>query len=356
MVATHLGQVTVRLPRFRCPGCDAIEAGVGWPSHCRSTPEFDQLQAHFSALMPYRVAADLLKQVFPIDAGKDPETVRRHTLKISATLRIDAETRPEMAAAAVAVTLDSTFIRSCEDGERHLEVRVGNAETETGGRQAFGAVAKTDADVKVLICQSLDAVGRTKDTVLTAFTDGCAGLRRILADAGITELPILDWFHDICRQSGLPASAERQTCRGYRACGRARPGIGTAGSLCQSLGTAAFRGPATAHRDCRALIAQPSVLLMDEPMAALDKSLREDLQIELKSLQRRLGVTILYITHDQREAMALADHMAVLNAGRIEQTDAPQKLFSTPQTSFVALFVGDATIFRGAPVADHAGQ
>jgi hypothetical protein len=120
VVATHLGQVTVRLPRFRCPGCDAIEAGVGWPSHCRSTPEFDQLQAHFSALMPYRVAAGLLKQVFPIDAGKDPETMRRHTLKIRATLRIDAVTRPEMAAAAIAVTLDSTFIRSCEDGERHL--------------------------------------------------------------------------------------------------------------------------------------------------------------------------------------------------------------------------------------------
>ena len=152
VVATHLGQVTVRLPRFRCTGCDAIEAGVGWPSNCRSTPEFDQLQAHFSALMPYRVAADRLKQVFPIDAGKDPETVRRHTLKIGATLRIDAVTRPEMAAAAVAVTLDSTFIRSCEDGERHLEVRVGNVETEAGGRQAFGAIAKTDTDVKVLIC------------------------------------------------------------------------------------------------------------------------------------------------------------------------------------------------------------
>jgi hypothetical protein len=191
VVATHLGQVTVRLPRFRCPGCNAIEAGVGWPSHCRSTPEFDQLQAHFSALMPYRMAADLLKQVFPIDAGKDPETVRRHTLKIGATLRIAAITRPEMAAAAVAVTLDSTFIRSCEDGER----------------QAFGAVAKTDTDVKVLICQSLDAVGRTKDTVLTAFTDGCAGLRRILADAGITELPILDWFHIGMRLQHLEQTA-----------------------------------------------------------------------------------------------------------------------------------------------------
>src|SRR6058998_1953277 len=60
-VATHLGQVMVRLPRFRCAGCGAIEAGIGWPSHCRSTPELDQLQAHFSALMTYRVAAERLK-------------------------------------------------------------------------------------------------------------------------------------------------------------------------------------------------------------------------------------------------------------------------------------------------------
>jgi hypothetical protein len=206
-VATHFGQVTVRLARFRCTGCGAIEAGTGWPSHCRSTPEFDQLQAHFSALVPYRVAADVLKQVFPIDAGKDPETMRRHTLKIGATLRIDAVTKPEMAAAAVGVTLDSTFIRSCGDGERHLEVRVGNVETKTGGRQVFGAVAKTDTDVKILICQSLDAVGRTKDTVLTAFTDGCAGLRRILVDAGITELPILDWFHIGMRLQHLKQTA-----------------------------------------------------------------------------------------------------------------------------------------------------
>ena len=206
-VATHFGQVTVRLPRFRCATCGAIEAGTGWPSHCRSTPEFDQLQAHFSALMPYRVAADVLKQVFPIDAGKDPETVRRHTLKIGATLRSDAVAKPEMAAAAVAVTLDSTFIRSCEDGERHLEVRVGNVETETGGRQVFGAVAKTDTDVKVLIRQSLDAVGRTKDTVLTAFTDGCSGLRRVLADAGVPELPILDWFHIGMRLQHLKQTA-----------------------------------------------------------------------------------------------------------------------------------------------------
>jgi hypothetical protein len=206
-VATHLGQVTVRLPRFRCAGCGAIEAGTGWPPHCRSTPELDQLQAHFSALMPYRVAADVLKQVFPVDAGKDPETVRRHTLKIGETLRNEALAKPETAVAAIAVTLDSTFIRSCEDGERHLEVRVGNVETATGGRQVFGAVAKTDTDIEVLICQSLDAVGRTQDTVLTAFTDGCSGLRRILADAGISELPILDWFHIGMRLQHLKQTA-----------------------------------------------------------------------------------------------------------------------------------------------------
>ena len=140
--------------------------------------------------------------------------MRRHTLKIGATLRIATVARPEMTAAAVAVTCGlSTFIRRCEDGERHLEVRVGNVETETGGRQAFGAVVKTDTDVKVLICHSLDAVGRTKDTVLTAFTDGCAGLRRTVADAGITELPILDWFHhSACGSNTL--SKQRRPNRG----------------------------------------------------------------------------------------------------------------------------------------------
>jgi ABC-type Fe3+/spermidine/putrescine transport system ATPase subunit len=102
----------------------------------------------------------------------------------------------------------------------------------------------------------------------------------------------------------------------------------------------------------RALASQPSVLLMDEPMAALDKALREDLQVELKTLQRKLGATVLYITHDQREAMALADRMAVLNAGRLEQIDSPERLFSHPETSFVARFVGGAAIFDGVPVVE----
>jgi ABC-type Fe3+/spermidine/putrescine transport system ATPase subunit len=117
------------------------------------------------------------------------------------------------------------------------------------------------------------------------------------------------------------------------------------------LDLATIRRATTAHCH-RALIAQPSVLLMDEPMGALDKTLRDDLQVEIKSLQRRIGATVLYITHDQREAMALADRMAVLNAGRVEQIDAPERLFAAPRTSFV----GGAAIFRGAPTADSSGR
>ena len=73
-------------------------------------------------------------------------------------------------------------------------MRVGNVETASGGRQVFGAVAKADTDIRAVIRRSLDAVGRTEGTALTAFTDGCPGLRRILADAGVTTLPMLDWF------------------------------------------------------------------------------------------------------------------------------------------------------------------
>jgi hypothetical protein len=194
-VATLFGQVTMKLPRFRCSRCGGIETGISWPSHCRSTPELDRLRAHLSALMTYRVAADLLEQMYPIDAGTDPETLRRHTLSVGETLAERAVIPPETAAPAITVTLDSTFIRSCEGGGRHLEVRVGNVETRSGGRQVFGAVAKADTDIEVLIRRSLDAIGRTEGTELTAFTDGCPGLRRILVDAGVAETPILDWFH-----------------------------------------------------------------------------------------------------------------------------------------------------------------
>ena len=194
-VATLFGTVAVRLPRFRCAGCGRTETCISWPSHCRSTPELDQLRAHLSALMPFRVAAGVLAYLLPVEAGKSPETFRGHTLKVGEQLRDAPAVKPAAAASAITITVDSTFIRGCHDGERHLEVRVGNVETSDGGRQVFGAVARTDTDIAVLIRRSLETVGRIDDTKLTAFTDGCPGLRSILADAGVTKPPILDWFH-----------------------------------------------------------------------------------------------------------------------------------------------------------------
>ena len=211
-VATPFGEVTVRLPRFLCPGCGRGETGISWPTHCRSTPELDRLQAHLSALMTYRVAAGVLAHLLPVAAGTSHETLRGHTLKAGERLRDAATVRPPPPASAITLSLDSTFIRSCQEGERHLEVRVGNAETSDGGRQVFGAVAKSGTDIAALIRRTLDTVGRTGDTELTAFTDGCPGLRAILADAGVTGRPILDWFHISMRlqhaeqaAAGLPA-------------------------------------------------------------------------------------------------------------------------------------------------------
>lgn len=208
-IATLFGGVTVRLPRFRCPGCDRNEAGAGWPPHCRSTPELDQLQAHFSALMSYRVAAGVLQHLLPVDCGRSPETLRGHTLKAGERL-LDADPGPVKPAAPVQAidgVLDSTFIRSREKGERHLEVRAGSVETGRGGRRFFGAVAKAGSDIAALIRRSLEAIGRTSDTEVTAFTDGCSGLRSVLADAGVAKPPILDWFHIAMRLQHVKQAA-----------------------------------------------------------------------------------------------------------------------------------------------------
>ena len=194
-IATLFGEVTVRLPRFLCAACNRSETGINWPLHCRSTPELHQLQAHLSALMTYRVAAGVLQHLLPVTAGRSPETLRSHTLRIGEQLSAAAASRPIAIAAAITVSVDSTFIRSREDGERHLEVRVGNVETAGGGRQVFGAVAKAETDISALIRRNLAVVGRTDATVVTAFTDGCPGLRSVLVDAGVTTPPILDWFH-----------------------------------------------------------------------------------------------------------------------------------------------------------------
>jgi hypothetical protein len=150
----------------------------------------------------------MLVQMLPLDAGKSHETLRRHTLRTGEELRNSATPRLETAASAIDTSLDSTFIRSCEDGERHLEVMVGNVETAAGGRRVFGAVTRSDTDIREQIRESLDALGRTADTVLTGFTDGCSGLRRILADVGVTETPILDWFHIAMRLRHLKQIAD----------------------------------------------------------------------------------------------------------------------------------------------------
>jgi spermidine/putrescine transport system ATP-binding protein len=90
----------------------------------------------------------------------------------------------------------------------------------------------------------------------------------------------------------------------------------------------------------RALVLNPAVLLLDEPLGALDAKLRKTLQLELKALQQEVGITFLYVTHDQEEALTMSDRLAVMNAGRIEQFGAPQEVYEDPQTLFVADFLG----------------
>ena len=107
-IATLFGEVTVRLPRFQCPACDRTETGLCWPSRCRSTPELDLLQAHLSALMTYRVAAGVLQHLLPIDAGRSPETLRHHTLRIGEQLGTATADQP-ITAAAAAITVSVDF-------------------------------------------------------------------------------------------------------------------------------------------------------------------------------------------------------------------------------------------------------
>jgi putative spermidine/putrescine transport system ATP-binding protein len=97
----------------------------------------------------------------------------------------------------------------------------------------------------------------------------------------------------------------------------------------------------------RALISQPQVLLLDEPLGALDLKLREQMQSELKALQRRLGITFLFITHDQHEALSMSDRIGVFNRGRLEQVGTPHEVYNTPATRFVARFVGAANVLDG---------
>jgi spermidine/putrescine transport system ATP-binding protein len=103
----------------------------------------------------------------------------------------------------------------------------------------------------------------------------------------------------------------------------------------------------------RSIIAEPRLLLLDEPLAALDRKMRGHLQIELKALQRRLGIAFVYVTHDQEEAFALSDIVVVMNRGRIAQKADPETVYTRPADSFVADFIGNSTLVEGRILARH---
>ena len=106
----------------------------------------------------------------------------------------------------------------------------------------------------------------------------------------------------------------------------------------------------------RALVNRPRVLLLDEPLGALDLKLREEMQIELKAIQQQVGITFIYVTHDQEEALTMSDRLAVFNKGRIEQVGTPADVYEHPATRFVAGFVGTSNLLRGEVAASIVGQ
>jgi putative spermidine/putrescine transport system ATP-binding protein len=105
----------------------------------------------------------------------------------------------------------------------------------------------------------------------------------------------------------------------------------------------------------RALVTNPTVLLLDEPLAALDAKLREAMQVELRQLQRRVGITTIFVTHDQHEALAMADHVAVMRGGRVEQFATPSAIYENPETPFVAEFIGQMNRLSGELIGTENG-
>ena len=102
----------------------------------------------------------------------------------------------------------------------------------------------------------------------------------------------------------------------------------------------------------RALVNEPKVLLLDEPLGALDLKLRQEMQIELKRMQQKLGITFIFVTHDQEEALSMSDTIVVMNKGKIQQLGSPEEIYNEPKNSFVARFIGESNIFDGTMLDD----
>ena len=101
----------------------------------------------------------------------------------------------------------------------------------------------------------------------------------------------------------------------------------------------------------RCLVYQPSIILMDEPLGALDRKLRDHMQLEIKRIHREMGTTIVYVTHDQEEAMTMSDRICLMNGGQIEQLGTPDELYFHPRTLFVADFIGESNLLSGVVTA-----
>ena len=162
--------------------------------------------------------------------------------------------------------------------------------------------------------------------------------------------------HDRVRQRRLPAHAARQ--RAARSSSdkvtRVLDLVGLDG-LQTRAATLLSGGQMQRLALCRALVYEPDLLLLDEPFSNLDAKLREQMRVELKLLQRRLGVTVLFVTHDQIEALSLSDRIAVMQRGRVEQVGTPRGLYDHPASAFVRDFLGQTVVLRGRIAGREAG-
>ncbi len=103
----------------------------------------------------------------------------------------------------------------------------------------------------------------------------------------------------------------------------------------------------------RALVNEPKVLLLDEPLGALDAKMRKDMQRELKKIQQEVGITFIYVTHDQEEALSMSDTVVVMNDGQIQQIGSPTDIYNEPENRFVASFIGESNIIEGTMLKDY---